>query len=193
MEDSLPLSLLGKQPGENDEAALVAAAKVNAESFGEIYGRYVGRVYRYMRTRADTEEDAADLTHQVFLQALGALPNYQDRGLPFGAWLFRISHNVANERHRRRRATVPWETLPARLHPVDPQDCEREVLRRQELDRVRVLLRRLEPEEREVIALRFFAELTLAEIARVVNRSQASVQRQIVRVLATLKEHYNEE
>ena len=182
------------------ELALVEAAKASPDAFGEIYTRYVARVYKYLRAKTDSEEDAADLTQQVFLQALNALPKYQERGLPLAAWLFRISRNVANDAHRRRRGGTPtlsWESLPQNLHPVDPHNYEQEVLGHEQLQedlhRIKALLQRLEPEQRELIALRFFAELTLSEIAKVVGRSQGTVQRQMVRVLQILKEQYNEE
>lgn len=185
--------------GKIAESTLVGAAKANPEAFGEIYTRYVGRVYKYLRARTGNEENAADLTQQVFLQALNALPKYQERGLPLAAWLFRISRNVANDAHRRRGGTpaLSWESLPQSLHPADPHNYEQEVLRHEQLQedlhRIKALLQSLKPEQRELIALRFFAELTLSEIAKVVGRSQGTVQRQMVRVLQILKEQYNEE
>jgi RNA polymerase sigma-70 factor (ECF subfamily) len=205
LENSLPLPVSSDHDASNegaeecDESGLVEAAKADARFFGRLYARYVRRVYRYMRTRTDDEEDAADLTHQVFLHALDALPKYRERGLPFAAWLFRISRNVAADFHRRRqrRATVPWESLPHIFHPVDPRDYEHEVLQQQErledIARVKALIEQLDPEQRELIALRFFAGLSLSEIAKVVKTSQGTVQRQMVRVLQTLKEQLKEQ
>lgn len=179
--------------GTWDESTLIETAKANPKAFGDIYERYVGRVYRYMHARAESDEDAEDLTQQVFLQALDALPRYRERGLPFAAWLFRISRNLANDSFRRKRATIPWQSVPHQLHPVDPTDYEHEALRRQDLDWIKPLIGQLHPEQRELIALRFLAGLTLSEIAKVVNRSQGTVQRQMVQVLQTLKERYKEQ
>ncbi|HEY7416489.1 MAG TPA: sigma factor, partial [Ktedonobacteraceae bacterium] len=72
------------------EAALIEAAKTNPAAFEPLYQRYKGRVYRYLFFRLRHEEDAADLTQQVFLKALSALPGYRIRNIPFAAWLFRI-------------------------------------------------------------------------------------------------------
>ncbi|HET7037020.1 MAG TPA: sigma-70 family RNA polymerase sigma factor, partial [Thermomicrobiaceae bacterium] len=78
-----------------EEAALVAAAKVDGAAFAALYRRHRGPIYRYLRARTRCDEDAADLTQQVFLKAFEALPRYQERGLPFAAWLFRLARNAA--------------------------------------------------------------------------------------------------
>lgn len=189
----------GEDGRQCDESNLIRAAKIDPNAFGDIYMRYVERVYRYMRTQADSNEDAADLTQLVFLKALDALPGYRERGLPFAAWLFRISRNVANDFHRdkRRHTILSWQALPTGFHPIDPNDYGQEVLdlqvKQQELDQVRTLLEQLNREQRELIALRFFAGLTLSEIASVVKKSQGTVQRQMVSILQTLKQRYKEQ
>jgi len=193
VNSSPPLRLDSEHGEEVNESELIKAAQANPVAFAEIYSRYVRRVYRYLRARVETDEDAADFTHRVFLQALDALPRYQEHGSPFAAWLFRISRNVAHDAHRRRRITVPWEVVPEALYPVDAQDCEHEVVRQEDIAQLKSLLATLDPEQRELIALRFDAELTLGEIARVIGTSQATVQRRMVRILQTLKEHYREQ
>ncbi len=74
--------------------------------------------------RTTTEEDAADLTQHVFVQALHALPQYRVRAAPFAAWLFRIARNVAIDAHRRRRITVAWDFIPEALQPMGERDPE---------------------------------------------------------------------
>ncbi len=189
----------GEQSAQCDESSLVRAAKADPNAFDAIYVRYVSRVYRFMYTQTSSDEDALDLTQLVFLKAIDALPRYKERGLPFASWLFRISRNVANDFHRQRErsTTVSWGVLPEELHPMDPTDFEQEVLKRQvqsqELGRVKVLLEQLDGKQRELIAMRFSAGLTLSQIARVVKRSQGSVQREIVRILQQLKQQYNQQ
>lgn len=78
-------------------------------AFAMLYHRYFERIHAYLRSRTGDAEDAADLTQQVFLQALDALPRYRHGRVPFAAWLFRIAHNVAIDHHRRRRHAHPGQ------------------------------------------------------------------------------------
>jgi RNA polymerase sigma-70 factor (ECF subfamily) len=166
---------------------------VGLSAFGETYRQFLPRIHRYLRTRTASAEDAADLTQQVFLQAWEAFPGYQDRGLPFAAWLFRIARNAATDFHRRRRITVAWDLLPEALHPLQPDGLDAGMLRRETVERLRALLLRLNPDERELLALRFVGELTLQEIGLIVGKSESGVQRQLTRILRRLKEQYRDD
>lgn len=176
----------------NDEAQLVQAARQDPTAFEMLYQRYLLRVYRYLRLRTITEEDAADLTQQVFLQALDALPDYRERGLPFSAWLFRIARNVATDAYRRRRSTVTWDFVPEALHPTGGQDPEAALVQRETFNQLRKLLAGLTPDKRELLALRFAAGLTSREIASTIGKSEAAVKKQLSRLLGLLKEQYRE-
>jgi RNA polymerase sigma-70 factor (ECF subfamily) len=184
-------------PGDVDERIctdkwLRQSAPEDATAFGEFYKQYVARVYSYMRTRISGDEEAADLTAQVFLKAWQALPMYHDRGVPFPAWLFRIARNVATDAYRRERVTVSWDRVPEGLHPTTADDPEAIVLRQEAATRVRALVAGLEPKAREIIMLRFVAGLTLREIALVIDKSEATVHKQIALTLHTLKERSHE-
>src|SRR3989344_6835233 len=77
-----------------EERKLIGAAKLNPENFATLYDFYVTSIYRYLIARTRHKETAEDLTSQTFLQAFKAFPNYEVRGLPFGAWLFKIAKNL---------------------------------------------------------------------------------------------------
>ncbi len=115
-------------PLPTDDAILVEAARRHASAFEPLYGRYRDRIYAYIRLRTRTAEDAADLTQQAFLQALGALPQYRVQRGTFAAWLFRIAHNVATDDARRRRVTISWDLVPEALQPLAGDDTEAAVL-----------------------------------------------------------------
>src|SRR5258708_24223752 len=123
----------------------MAAAQRDPHAFGPLYRRYLARVYRYVRAHVPGEDEAADITQQVFLQALDALPRYSERGVPFAAWLFRIARHTVADTYRRRRATVALETLPTSLHPVMGQEPEADLLRRAALARLLDLPAELHP------------------------------------------------
>jgi RNA polymerase sigma-70 factor (ECF subfamily) len=176
----------------SDDTQLLQTARADPVAFGKLYKRYIARVYSYMRTRTRNDEDAADLTEHVFLKAWQAFPTYQDRGVPFPAWLFRIAHNVATDAYRRERVTVSWDRVPEALHPVAADDPEALALRQEASVRVRALVAGLEPRARDLIMLRFVAGLTLREIALVIGKSESAVHKQLALTLQILKERSHE-
>jgi RNA polymerase sigma-70 factor (ECF subfamily) len=173
---------------EKDDPTLVAAAKQDRAAFGVLYYRYAPRVYKYLRARLENDDDAADLTQQVFLQALAALPKYQSLGAPFSAWLFRIAANAITDVRRRQQAIVGWEDIPESQHPPLDQSVEGIVLHHEAILRLQKLLDHLEPSYREVILLRFIANLTVREIAEIMGKSEATIYRYLSGALNILKE-----
>lgn len=180
----------------DDEAVLIQAAQHDLSAFGPLYAHYVDRIYTYLRTRTGPAraEDTADLTQQVFLRALDALPRYRVRdGISFAAWLFRIARNAATDWQRREGRTVGWEAVPEEQHPAAPETADGALLRQDEVAEVHRLLATLDDATREAILLRFSAQLTLSEIGAVLGSSDEAVRKRISRALRTLKERYRDD
>ena len=176
-----------------DDCALIARAVEDPDAFAELYRRHVRRVFHYLLPYADSAEDAADLTQHVFLRALESLPAYQDRGIPFTAWLFRIARNAATDIYRRGRRTVPWDHTAPVWQPFADDDPEAAVMRAERLNRLRLLIAQLGEEQQEMLRLRFAAGLRVAEIAIVLGKNEAAVQKALKRTLFKLKEQYDAE
>ena len=175
-----------------DEDQLVQAARANPAAFEGLYSRYVTRVYRYLYARVTSRDEALDLTQQVFLKALDALPSY--RGGAF-SWLFRIASHLAADTYRRRKPTLSWEALTDLESPdtfIYEQNPEALVLHQEELKHLQRQLGRLDQQKRELLALRFAADLSSTEIASVVGKSPAAVKKQLTRIIHMLKEQYHE-
>jgi RNA polymerase sigma-70 factor (ECF subfamily) len=179
-------------PNELDEPRLIEAARTDVAAFAQLYHLYVDAVFAYLRTYSESDEDAADLTQHVFLRVLETLPSYRHHGVPFRAWLFRIARNAATDTYRRRRRTLPWDHVPESLHPLSLSDPERIAVHREALNGLRVLVGQLPPEKQELLALRFAGGMTSGEIALVLGRSPAAVQKELVRVMHLLKEHIHD-
>jgi RNA polymerase sigma-70 factor, ECF subfamily len=180
---------MGYTLDESDsEAVLIEAARANPAAFEPLYHRYRVRVYRYLFFRLGREEDAADLTQQVFLKALSALPAYRIHKAPFAAWLFRIAYHIASDAYRRKKETISWEELPDTEQLLRETDPEVLLLQQERRAHLRKLLDQLDPAKRELLALRFSAGLSSAEIALVVGKNQAAVKKQLTRILHNLKE-----
>lgn len=182
------------EPGEApiEEWRLIELAKSDARAFGMLYELYVDRIFFYLRTYTDGEDDAADLTQHVFMRALEALPHYQNRGLPFSSWLFRIARNAATDSFRRRRRVLAWDHVPESLQPISTYNPEAASIHRESLNQMRVLVGQLSPEKQELLALRFAGGLSSGEIAAIVGRSPAAVQKELVRIMRSLKEPFRD-
>jgi RNA polymerase sigma-70 factor (ECF subfamily) len=172
-----------------DDAALerlVEAARTgDPEAFGALFDHYHAPVYRYVVSRVGRPSDAEDLAQLVFVKALEALPRYEARGVPFGGWLFRLARNVVIDHIRTRREHAPLDLIVERSTGADGPD-ELAVLR-QEMDSVAVALRRLTPEQREAIELRFFAGLSAREAAVAMGRQEGTVRGLQFRAIAAIR------
>ena len=165
-----------------DESALVRAAQTDAQAFTAIYDRYVQRLYRYCYYRTSSAHEAEDLTAQIFLAALEALPRYRQDG-HFAAWLFSIARKKVADFHRR-KSHVPLEesTLP----PIHI-DLAVDVEKAQRREHLLQLVQALAEEEQELIHLRYVAELSFAEMARALQRNEDAVKKSVYRLMARLK------
>jgi len=187
--------MLAPQPEsdrDEDERQMIERARTHADAYAELYLHHVAAVFSYLRTYTSSEEDAADLTQHVFLRAFEALPNYRGQEASFRTWLFRIARNAATDRYRRQRWTLPWDHVPESVHPRSSSDPEATVLHREALTQVHLAVAQLSPEKQELLALRFAAGLSSAEIAALVGRSPAAVQKELVRIMHFLREQFHD-
>lgn len=193
MNEASILAMDFARRAEGDETALIRAARTDSDAFGELCMQYADQLYSYLRARTNNDDDASDLSQQVLIKACEAFPRYQDRGIPFAAWLFRIARNVTTDAHRRRRTSVPWDLLPEALERPEAVDLEADFVRREEQARVQALLAELPTSHRDLILLRFVAGLRLREIAAVVGKSEPAIHRQIIRILKNLRQEYDDD
>jgi len=152
-------------------------------------GAIVGKRYqveRLLGTGASGEVwDAEDLAQLVFVKALEALPRYELRGVPFGGWLFRLARNVVIDHVRTRREHVTLDVIGEKS--TDDQGPDELAVLRQEMDSIAHALRRLTPEQREAVELRFFAGLSAKEAAEAMGRQEGTVRGLQFRAIAALR------
>ena len=175
-------------PDDDTIEWLVGAAKAgDAEAFGRLFDRYHEPVYRYVAARIRRPSDAEDLAQLVFVKALEALPRYEQRGIPFGGWLFRLARNVVIDHLRTNREHVELDALAER--PDLGAGPEAQILARQEMDAVAEALDLLTDEQRDAIALRFFAGLSAREAAEAMGKQEGTVRGLQFRAIAALRRH----
>ena len=167
------------------ERFVEAAKDGDPEAFGALFDHFYAPVYRYVAARVGRPSDAEDLAQLVFVKALEALPRYELRGVPFGGWLFRLARNVVIDHVRTRREHVTLDIIVQQSTEDDGPD-ELAALR-QDMDSVAFALRRLTPEQREAIELRFFAGLSAREAALAMGRQEGTVRGLQFRAIAALR------
>jgi RNA polymerase sigma-70 factor (ECF subfamily) len=163
--------------------AMVAAAQRQPAAFAEIYDCYCTTVYRYLYSRIGNQADTEDLTTQTFLAALENLHRYREQG-QFAAWLFRIARAKAMDYFRRGKSEVSLEALEFHADETDPLGL---VIQRQELAQLTAVIQQMDPEERELLQLRYLAELSFPEMAALLGKNEAAVKKSIYRLLARIQ------
>ena len=159
-----------------DERLVVEQAQSgDQEALSTLYTFYFPRVYRYVAGRVRSTQDAEDVTEEVFLRLVANLKRFEWRGLPFGAWVFRIARNevVSHVRRQRRRG------VPAQLSETMPDERQDHVAAYElqaTIEVVREATAKLPPAQRDVISLRFGAGLSVAETALALGKTQNNVK-----------------
>jgi RNA polymerase sigma-70 factor (ECF subfamily) len=135
-------------------------------------------------------EEAEDMAGQVFLKALESISSFKWRGVPVSAWLFRIAHNQVIDywRNAKSKGSLPLDELLV-SNDIDPEEVAEVNL---DIGRLVRALRQLTKAQREVIELRFAAELSTAEVAKILGKSQGAVKVLQHNALKTLRRRLSE-
>ncbi len=187
MEESLLLSGSARVREPADSDLVVLAQRGDTEALGALYDQHYLAIYRYLRARVGDPQLAEDMAGDVFRRMLTGLSQYRPAGLPFGAWLFRIAHNLLVDHYRQedRRMSVG-------LHETDHQAKSGEdpaaiVEGQLTLEQACRALAELDAPLRDVLELRFLGGLSLREAALALNRTEDSVKALQRRGLAALR------
>lgn len=172
-----------------EDIVLVERAKADAEAFGALYERYVDKIYSYIYYRMGNQADAEDLTAKTFYRAMQHIRRYEERGLPFSAWLYRIAHNlVANwHRDRSRRQMVSLDELYSLAIGDGPEHA---VEKQERTSTLLNVIRDLPPERQALLILKFVEHLSNAEVGQIMGRSEGAIKSLYHRTLLSLRDSY---
>jgi RNA polymerase sigma-70 factor (ECF subfamily) len=154
-------------------------------AFGRLFDHFYEPIYRFIVSRVTSPTDAEDLTQLVFVKALEALPRYEARGIPFGGWLFRLARNAVIDFVRTRHEHSELDTIVERAgSDAGPDQI---AVTREDIDAVAAALASLTDEQREAIALRFFAGLSAREAAEAMGKQEGTIRGLQFRAIAALR------
>lgn len=161
-------------PDRSEEDLIRRAQRSETEALACLYESHAGQVYRYLSNRLAQPADAEDVTAEVFLRAMLALPSFEIRDAPFRAWLLRIAHNLAvnhlKKQSRRREVGLLDERAPSGEDPAEL------ALQQANFEEVSSVMGNLTDLQRQVIEFRFLRQLTVAETADHMSRSESAVK-----------------
>jgi RNA polymerase sigma-70 factor (ECF subfamily) len=169
----------------DSEAELIEQARLDPTAFGLLYDRYVQRVYRFVSSRVHESSLAEDITEDVFFSALKAMATYRYTGASFSSWLYRIATNAVCSHYRRCRNELDLETV------IDLADTTESVLdavvRRDRGRRIWHAIERLPSRQRKAMRLRFSADLSTQDVARIMETTPGAVKLLLHRAVQELR------
>ena len=158
-----------------DEQGLVHRAQQHdKEAFAQLYEKYFDKIYRYIALKIGNRIEAEDMTQQVFINAFHSISSFKWRGFPFSAWLFRIAHNQVVD-YLRRKTRQPTLSLNESL-AVSESNIQKAVEQKMNIEQLVLATKKLTPAQREVILLRFAGELPIAQVAKIMGKSEGAIK-----------------
>ena len=154
-------------------------------AFAELYDSYVDSVYRYLIYRVREPSDAEDLASEVFTRAFANIHRYRWQGKSFLAWLYTIARNAVTDRRRRERPTVELENAFGLAS--DGPTAHDHAVRGEQVSSLRGAVRYLTNEQQQVLSLRFEANLSSREVARMLGKNEGAIRALQFRALGRLR------
>ena len=158
-----------------DEESIVRRAQQHDQAaLTQLYEENFDKIYRYVVLKIGERTEAEDITQQVFINALKSISSFKWKGTPFSAWLFRIAHNqiVDYLRRKTKRPTVPLDESLAK-GGSDPVSLTETKL---DIEQLAAATKRLTRAQQEVISLRFAGEMPIAQVAKLMGKSEGAIK-----------------
>lgn len=167
-----------------EKQAIQNCQKGNLKEFGTIYDTYVKRIHDFIYFKTYHKETAEDLTSKTFMKALESIKNYDAKIGSFSSWLYRIARNTVIDHYRKDKNTTNIEDV---WDLSSGQDIKSDIEYKEDLAKVKIHLAKLSPENRDIVILRVWQEMSYAEIAEVVGKSEDSCKMMFSRTIAKFK------
>jgi len=181
-----------------NEKRAVLRAKSDPEAFGEIYDHYYSKIFRFILYRTGRRDVAEDLTAETFFQALKNLWRFRYTRNPFSSWLYKIAVTQVAMfyRQQKRYCETTFEECPDLLNATIKEDptiyLQESIDRNEEYKKMHASMDALTEDEKNVIALRYFEDLSVKEVSQVLRMKENTVKSHTRRALAKLREKFEE-
>lgn len=175
------------------DAELIELAKERQDYFGELYERYFERIFRFSFKRlGGLEEVASDVTQQTFIKAMANLNKYEDRGLPFSSWLYRIAQNEVSMYFRQQKSVRTVQIEERKFKDLFTEAEITGYMTGEDQEKLVELLNEMEQENLDLIELRFFQGMSFKEIADIYSISEPNAKMRVYRILEKLNKKWSQ-
>lgn len=172
------------------EESILKAATTNPVKFAPIYEKYYIAIFKFVLQRVENEQVASEIVSDVFAKAIFNLKKYKFKGYPFSAWLYRVAYNEIatkfRKKQKQRTVNIPDESW--NLFSND-EDEENDIAI--DLQKLKICLPKLKPNEIELIEMRFFEERPFKEIGEILELTTENARVKTHRVLKKLQKLFN--
>lgn len=172
-----------------EEQVWVMQAKADPARFEPLYRKYYDSILRYLKQRMEDPEQAHDIASQVFIKAIKNLSKYENRGVPFGSWLYRIAKSELYQSYRETQSNRTVSMEHVQIPTFDTLFFEN-----QEFEHNQSLLlaamQKLKEEQLKLIEMRFFEQLSFKEIGETIGITENNAKVKTFRALEKLREHF---
>ena len=166
------------------EQEIIAFAKKDQAYFGALYDKYFEQIFRFVFKRLGGDEAVAgDLTQQTFIKAMANIGKYEDRGLPFSSWLYRIAQNEVSMHFRKLKNNYTVPVDENRIKDLASEANLNGYMSIEEQEMLIDIINDLEETQLELIELRFFQAMSFKEIAEIYNITEANAKMRTYRIL----------
>lgn len=167
-----------------DKLLVFKAKGGDKEAFGKLYLKHLDSIYRYIFFRVNQDrEQAEDLTETVFFKAWEKLDSFDEQGIGFRAWIYKIAHNLVIDHYRDSKHKVEF----SEAIPDESQNVEEKVFQESESKNLLKAIKQLSEEQREIITMKFIEGMSNREICKIINKSENAVRALQYRALKTLR------
>lgn len=153
-----------------------------------MYERYYEQIFLFIFKRMRDEEQAADVTSQVFLKAINSIKRYKFKGVPYSSWLYRIALNEVNQFFRNNKAQRHISLESSGLHQL-MEEVE-EARDDRQIQQMIQILDSLSPDEIQMIELRYFEKMPFKEIAAIYHITENNAKVRLYRILGKMKKKF---
>ncbi|GAC1413566.1 MAG: sigma-70 family RNA polymerase sigma factor [Candidatus Doudnabacteria bacterium] len=161
--------------------------QIDQQSFNELYDLYITKIYNFIYYRTHHKQTSEDLTSKTFIKAWENLHQFDEEKAKFSSWLYSIARNNVIDHYRREKSH--WD-LDLILDLSSGENVEDNTALKLQLEKVKEYLKELPDEQRDIVIMRAWDDLSYKEIAEILNKSEASCKMSFYRTLEKIQQHF---